>query len=219
MINLLKRKNMNRMLLPFTMIIYSFCTISMQPQRPANNQKATLELQEKLNRWHHFNKLKDEEIIALINAGADPNVKGLYAHGQGKTVLIAALMQDVKDNSPIIPFLLAHGADPNINDLTNISPLQHAIISIKDGTAKYLIEHGANIHNADRHRNTPLFDAVFYNRIEVVKLLLEKGAWTDIDKPRMGGKTPFFIARDQNRNVELIKLLESYKKSSKMKLP
>ncbi|CAN5173509.1 hypothetical protein BH09DEP1_BH09DEP1_4910 [soil metagenome] len=208
---------MNKMLLFITMIIYNFCTIGMQP---AYNQKASLELQEKLNRWHHYNKLKDEEIIELINAGADPNVKGVYAHGQGRTVLIVALMQDVKDNSPIIPFLLAHGADPNINDFTNISPLQHAIIRIKDGTAKYLIEHGANILNVDRHRNTPLFDAVFANRIEVVKLLLEKGAWTDIDKPSIGGETPLFVARDQNRNAELIKLLEWYKKSyMKKKLP
>lgn len=213
MINLLKRKNMNRMLLPLTMIIYSVSIISMQPQQPQYNQKATLELQEKLNKWHHFNKLKDKEIIALINAGADPNVKGVFSHGRGKTALLISITQDNIDNSPIIPFLLAHNADPNINDLDKQSPLQHAIAAgNKNGTAKYLIAHGANIHNVDKYGQTPLHDAVNFNRFELAKILLENGAYTDIEKPDKFGKTPLSEARSQNRNAELIRLLERYKK-------
>lgn len=204
---------MKRIVLSIIVICNNACIESMQPQQPAYNQEATLALQEKLNKWHHYNKIKDEEIRALINAGADPNVIGVYSHGQGRTILMVAIMQDIKDNSPIIPFLLTHGADPNITDFNKFSPLQNAIMSTKDGTAKYLIEHGANIHNVDRYGHTPLYEAVFYNRIEVVKLLLEKGAWTDIDRPTRTRlkETPFTVARDQNRNAEMIKLLQWYK--------
>lgn len=202
---------MKKIFLCIFVIGHSVCMNGMQPQQPVFNERATLALQEKLNKWHHYNKISGEEIIALINAGADPNVKGLDAHGQGKTILLVAIMQDIKDNLPIISFLLAKGADPNISDFNGISPLQYAIMGIKDGAAKYLIEHGANIHNVDRYGHTPLYEAVFYNRLEVVKLLLENGAWTDIDRLTRLKETPLTVAREQNRNAEMIKLLQWYK--------
>lgn len=202
---------MKRIMVCFFVVAYSFCASAMQLQQSRYNQKATLALQEKINKTHDFNKITAEEIIALIITGADPNVKGKFSHGRGQTILQIFIHQTRTDDVATVAFLLKHGADPSINDLDGNSPLQDAISEYKLQIAKYLIEHGANIHNTDKYGRTVLNTATSYNRIEMVKLLLENGAFTDIEKASRLNESPLSIAR-RERCPEILELFELYKK-------
>ena len=59
-----------------------------------------------------------------------------------------------------------------------VTPLCNAIIKGDIATVKKFIEYGANV-NETFNGMTPLMFAARYNKVEILKLLLEKGANTD----------------------------------------
>lgn len=207
---------MKRIIVSFFLITLSTCVRTMLPPQ-SYNQKATRALQEKMHKTNDFNKITAQEIIALINAGADPNVKGEFGHGRGQTILQIFIHQTRTDDVATVAFLLSHGADPNITDLDGYSPLQNALESChKLRIAKYLIEHGADVHNTDKHGRTVLNTATSYNRIEIVKLLLENGAVVDIEKKSRLNESPLSIARREH-HPEILELFRSYRKNIKLR--
>lgn len=91
---------------------------------------------------------------------------------------------------------------------SDFSPLMCSMDDIE--IMKLLIENGADVNLKNKMNMTALTIAVISNKIEAVKLLLDNGAETDIPST-INDKTPIMFAKE-NRNKEIIELLQKYSK-------
>jgi ankyrin repeat protein len=90
----------------------------------------------------------------------------------------------------IVLELIRRGADVNVQDISEVTPLHYAARKNKIETAKILLDAGANV-NAKNIFGNPLIDAAMNGHLEMVKLLLSHGAdlkckgqgswWTALD--------------------------------------
>jgi len=102
-----------------------------------------------------------------------------------------------RSNAGMLSLLLKSGAKPNLNALCSAFTSARNVNVQKRGMAKTLMDAGAPINGVDRLGRTPLACAVRNWRLDLVKLLLEKGA--DIDgacRPSSpyAGNTPLLAA-------------------------
>jgi len=72
--------------------------------------------------------------------------------------------------------LIAHGADVNVRDRDDKSPLHWAAAADATETAELLIVHGADVNAHDRENRTPLHFATKFNSVETAELLISNGA-------------------------------------------
>ncbi|KAI9762377.1 MAG: hypothetical protein M1840_001270 [Geoglossum simile] len=122
----------------------------------------------------------DEVVQALLDCGADPNIK----NPDGKTPLFLAAMRGHAKvvelllveggHAETVDLLLAKGVDrtPKCNKLLLTSAARNGNFGIVNA----LLESGANPDPKSSYGGTPLFLAVMGGHAEVVKLLLAKGA-------------------------------------------
>ena len=130
-------------------------------------------------------------------------------------------------------FLIQHGANVNVKDHQEFTPLHHAIMSTQIEFAKLLlnngslvetpgngnqpihearniealrllIDHGANVNAKDLQSNSPIDSAMKRDAVDVLKLLIEKGA--NIDSIGEDGKSPLLSAIEGNC-IEVAKFL------------
>jgi ankyrin repeat protein len=139
-----------------------------------------------------------EFIVALLDHGADPNVRikaetevhqtmnSLWLKEAGATPLLrAALCGDLT----VVKMLLAHKADPNIPTFDNTTPLMVAAgVGWSDGMLKehspeetlelmkLLVDLGGDVNKANDHGITALHGAGFKGANKVVEYLVSKGA-------------------------------------------
>jgi ankyrin repeat protein len=101
--------------------------------------------------------------------------------------------------------LLAAGADINSRDYLGSSPLSFAVSRNRTETVGVLLNAGAktNFHHTETGQ-TALIDAVVRGNIDIVRLLLEKGA--NVNEQDKEGRKPVDWARRLNR-VEIEVLL------------
>src|ERR1041385_1042499 len=137
-----------------------------------------------------------EMTFLLLDYGADINAKDR----EGRTLLSRAshihnmLLKDVDNVLDYVRRLLERGADPNIGDDYNATPLFKAVFTFFDAEEKsrliaLLLEHGARVDARDRRNNTPLHEAC---SVPAGKLLLDYGA--DINAMNDRGETPLITA-------------------------
>ena len=137
---------------------------------------------------HEAVRLGKISVIQLvIKGGADINAQD----AKGNSVLhIAAPPQE---HQAIIKLLLEQKADPNLRDDHGDSPL-HVLISInrKPEVVKTLLSGDVDISARNVTGQTPLYLAVQESRIDLIPLLLSRGA--DIFAADNSGVTPFDYA-------------------------
>lgn len=114
-----------------------------------------------------------------------------------------------RDYSDVIKLLIKHGADVNIKDNKNQSLLLYAANSNFSELMEICIESGANVNINIRakYNTTPLFLTVYNDNYHMTKLLLEKGADTNVKNNR--GDTPLLIAR-KHSHIKIEQLLIEY---------
>ena len=97
-------------------------------------------------------------------------------------------------NENIVRFLLRNGADPNLASKNGYSvyPLYVATDLNFEGISKMLVEAGAEVNVIQASHMTPLHAAAKNGNIEMLILLLEKGALVDIKNDQ--GKTASDLA-------------------------
>ena len=129
---------------------------------------------------------------------------------KGQTPLHAAT---ICGHLEIVKVLIRHGADVNITDKYDCSPLYFAASAWRytdeakrkyDDIAKELIQEGANINLAESHNQTPLFIAAARGFLELVKILVSKGA--DVKISNLRNETPLFVAAE-NGHLEVLQYL------------
>lgn len=116
----------------------------------------------------------DRGLVDLfVRGGINVNVRGDY---DNSTALQIALN---KNFSIIAMILLKAGADVNAPDTTGFTPLLMAAGKTSQGyqeVAEQMVKKGADVNARDPLGWTPLLLAISVGNIDLVKLLLEKGA-------------------------------------------
>lgn len=128
--------------------------------------------------------------------------------GEGRTpVYIACRNGNIK----IAEFFLNNGADVDKARICNFTPLHVACDRCNPDIVKLLLSYNSNVNSRDMYKRTPLnilcknsFTEIA-KKIEIAKLLLEKGA--NIDNQDDEGLTPLFGACTSDKNIDLIKFL------------
>ena len=75
----------------------------------------------------------------------------------------------------IVELLLENGADPEAKDILAMTPFLMAATLGASQSARVLLDHGVDITATDSSLNSCLHLAISYRRVEMVKLLLERG--------------------------------------------
>lgn len=110
------------------------------------------------------------------------------------------------DDPDRVQKILDKGANVNITDNKQKTPLHRSCQAGHLKITKLLLDHGADIDAVDETNSTPIFDAAHHGRSAVVELLVKNGAsLTHTDKR---GETPLFAAARGARPKTFTLLLE-----------
>jgi ankyrin repeat protein len=88
--------------------------------------------------------------------------------------------------------LLKAGADVNLRNKNQQTPLHIATFAHNYYGAKWLLEHGADVNAVNKSGDTPLNDVAFSGDIKIVDLLVTHGA--RVEGMNQGGNTPLVSA-------------------------
>jgi hypothetical protein len=118
----------------------------------------------------------------------------------------------------IVKYLLKRGVDVNQSNNNNQYPLFLASTKKDERAALLLIEQGADVNSISfsaGHEWTPMIAATAYGNIELVKLLLERGASLSksvILNPKDGSTYHAYSQAEYNNNTELLALFDNHMK-------
>lgn len=119
-----------------------------------------------------------------------------------------------RDDARYLAYLLGKGANPNIQDRNNDTPLLMAVDRGYVDLIPVLVSGKANVNLAGQGGQTPLIKAVLRRDAEMVRLLLEAGADPDKRDYQAGKSARDYAAEDQ-RNTALVKLFDDIKPKPK----
>lgn len=140
----------------------------------------------------------EEKVVrCLIEAGVDIEAKDCNKD----TALNLAVRQE---HLTTVRLLLQQGANTEVGGCGD-SPLSCAVVNGDESMADLLLDHGANIEAKDRSKNSPLHQAVMLSKIEMVRMLLRRGASAAVYNGL--GQTPVDIARFNGNRILLDILL------------
>lgn len=136
---------------------------------------------------------------ALIAAGATVN-----RVAAGLTALLAATRDSYAGRIEAVMTLLANGADANLADDADNTPLHFAALTREAGIAQSLLDAGARLDAVNREGMTPLALACEAGNWGVAEFLLKRGAHADLE-----GATPalLFAAAVEGDDPRGVKLL------------
>jgi uncharacterized protein len=134
-----------------------------------------------------------DRLRALLQAGADPNLRGSF----GQTILhrVAGDLEDeaAPNNLRIAQLLLESGADVDAVDANGRTPLMLAAESGSDEMTALLLQNGADTAARDREGCTALMHGL--GNAQRVFQLLDQGA--DLDARDSQGRTPLIRATER----------------------
>jgi ankyrin repeat protein len=113
-----------------------------------------------------------------------------------------------------INFLLSKGAEPDIGDKNGDTALIIAARIGFEDAADYLIRYRANVDATNRRGETALIVAVQQRQPRLVEALLKAGASPD-KADHAAGYTARDYAKRDNRNPQLLKLIDTVKSTKK----
>ncbi|XP_041351820.1 serine/threonine-protein phosphatase 6 regulatory ankyrin repeat subunit B-like [Gigantopelta aegis] len=117
--------------------------------------------------------------------------------------------------SEMVEYLLSQGADPNVYNDENDSPLHFAVNTDSLDTVKALVKHGANLNTVNEGGKTPLHNAAENKSLKMVRYLVEHGSELNVtDEISM---TPFDLAVSQNTPDVALYLLKEGKNDINIK--
>ena len=138
--------------------------------------------------------LEAGDIVALkaVFATCDPDARGGYSKHT------ALAFRDCPDD--LARWLVAQGADTEARDTYGRTPLHEHASSWRGRTAT-LLDLGADIHATDNDADTPLHKAAKAANLEVVRVLLDRGARVDV--LNAANLTPLAAGLQQCSNVQI----------------
>ncbi|MFV0624182.1 ankyrin repeat domain-containing protein [Sphingomonas sp. ac-8] len=119
-----------------------------------------------------------------------------------------------RNDAVYLRFLLAKGADPNVQDANGNTPAMLAVEKSFTEGLDSLIRYKANLNLANASGETPLIRAVQLRRIDLVRTLLAGGANPD-QADVMAGMSARDYARRDTRTPALLKVMDEAPKAKK----
>lgn len=157
----------------------------------------------------HFACFRGHGDIAdlLLQRGADIHARG----NDGATPLDDACWKGHKD---VVELLISRGANTQMVDYNLWSPIRTAVTYENLDIVEILLNtNPANISKGDEGGETPLHVASWKGNIDIMNLLIERGA--DIDKPDDGRETPLHTASRWGRERAVRLLLKEKAKTDR----
>ena len=146
-----------------------------------------------------FLKTKIYSIVRwYLTIGVDPNTQAEY---DGNTLLMFA---SNAGHLEVVRLLLEYGANPNIQNEYQLTPLIDASEKGHLEIVRLLLENGADPNRRLHNEDTPLIIASRIGHLEIVRLLLEYGANPNLKNKY--GNTPLMLA-SQKGLLEMVRLL------------
>jgi len=150
-----------------------------------------------MNKWLEL--LKNNDYLGIkkyIKSGADLQ----ESNEAGESVLACALR--ARCDEDVLMLLIESGADIFDFDDEGVSIFDMAITYDNFWMVEYLLEHGLDVNQTNRRSGfTALMAAACYGRVEIAKLLLEKGASQTAKD--LKGFTAIDFARKMNKKSVL----------------
>ena len=147
-----------------------------------------------------FEKGETEAIIQLFKDNPQMMTADL---GTGMTSLHYAVYYG---NETVADYVLKNGADLNVKDQRNLTPVWFSVSGGRPAMLKKLIALGADLKVQNQAGDNLLFRAVNGGNLEVISLLLDNGF--TVDMKNSWGATPTVYAA-RTGNVDVIKFLAS----------
>jgi len=119
--------------------------------------------------------------------------------GRTKTLHDAARGGDVDQ----VKLLLSEGADVNLRNRMNWTPLHTAVQNRKQEVIELLIAEGADVNAKNNRGQTPLMAAIYIGQKDAVELLIANGADVNV----MSGSDNALTLAKKRRNAEIVELL------------
>ena len=118
-----------------------------------------------------------------------------------------AIMKACRDcnNINVVVFLLENGANINVRDIIDQTPLIIAAFNGCRDIVKMLLDAGANIEHKNDQGENALISAAQEGYIDVVNVLLDAGA--DVNQSNTDGETALELAIRLRQKKELIEIL------------
>jgi len=141
------------------------------------------------------NEHHPETVKELIRFKADPNATDI----SGDPFLFSVI-----PHTATLKALLDGGANPNVRDNSDVSPLDQAFSENNAAAFEELLAHGADANSTNRAGWSPLHAAAAHGNKAIAELLLKNGA--DVNAHATDGLTPLHLAAAEN-HPELVELL------------
>lgn len=143
-----------------------------------------------------------EVVKALLAAKADPNI----ANNDKEPPLMTVAASDKADL--IVPLLVGAGAQIEVRDKWQRTPLIVFAHAGRTGSVAYLLKRGARADVTDSDGQTPLFNAALNGHAPTLKLLLaDRRARAVIDKANKFGASPLLVASAKGHLPVVVALL------------
>jgi len=137
-------------------------------------------------------------VQVLVGKGANVNVRDQ----KKRTPLIFAA---TNGHTPVVGFLISKGAEVNAKDSSGQTALLYAAKRSFNQAAALLLEKGAEVNvQSKKKRVTPLMLAAVWNNVELLQMLLDKGA--DPGLTDIFGRTAKILAQKKG-NAAIVELL------------
>lgn len=117
----------------------------------------------------------------MLADGADVNAPFQVYYDKNSSYTHYSIFDCLDDSRlEMLKLLIAAGADVNIRDKFEESPLSECCSDFAPECVKLLIEHGANVNSRDDEGSTPLVSAIIGREPEILRILIESGASVNV---------------------------------------
>ena len=181
------------------LLVYVGADINAQKMVPVEEERMTPLIRAiMVTRWYQEISL----VKLLIKLGADPNVRVNNVNGRS-----ALIISCYSRNYEIAKYLLNHGANVNIRDNYDNTPLMYCgFVTGCADIAELLLQHGADVNIQNEDGATALMCSCVERFIDIVKLVLQYDADVNI-RDNLGVTALMHSCRIENADINIVKLL------------
>ncbi|KAK3690255.1 ankyrin repeat-containing domain protein [Podospora appendiculata] len=191
------------------------CRLLIKNGADPNHSNITPPLLAQVIEYPSQNRSFMDVLRLLLLEGADANAKDLSdtpvlsrAAIHLRERLKASPAQSSAKWSSIWPLFFEHGADVNLTDELGKGPLFYAVEARLAPLVRALLEKGADVNALSKNGETPVCFAATSSE-EILRMLLEKGADSDLGTYEMG-RTALMQAADSDEGGQQLEILLEY---------